>query len=138
MVKTREGTRTQLVESAVIPDGYFALTSGDKTAYFFLEADRSTMSNARYLAKLKAYYHFWATQIRTGKHSSGMTRFRVLTVTLSQERKENLRETAREVDASGKAPNLFWFACERSYRDMPQQVMAPIWQTLQDDTPKSL
>ena len=138
MVKTREGTRTQLIEGAVIPDGYFGLTSGDKTAYFFLEADRSTMSNARYLAKLKAYYHFWATQIRTGKHPSGMTRFRVLTVTLSEERKDNLRETAREVDAGGKAPNFFWFACERSYRDKPQQVMGPIWQTLQDETLKSL
>jgi hypothetical protein len=138
LAKTREGTRTQLVEGAVIPDGYFALTSGDKTAYFFLEADRSTMSNARYLAKLKAYYHFWATQIRTGKHASGMTRFRVLTVTLSEERKDNLRETAREVDAEGKAPNLFWFACERSYRDKPEMVISPIWQTLQDDTLKSL
>jgi Replication-relaxation len=137
-VKTREGIRTQVVEGAVIPDGYFALTSGDKTAYFFLEADRSTMSNARYLAKLKAYYHFWATQIRAGKHLSGMTRFRVLTVTLSEERKDNLRETAREVDADGKAPNLFWFACERSYRDVPEQVMSPIWQTLQDETLKSL
>jgi len=94
------------------------------------------MSNVRYLAKLKAYYHFWATQIRSGKHPSGMTRFRVLTVTLSQERKDNLRETAREVDGEGKAPNLFWFACERNYRDVPQQVMGPIWQTLQDDTMK--
>jgi Replication-relaxation len=138
MIKTREGTRTQLAEGAVIPDGSFALTSGDKTAYFFLEADRSTMSNSRYLAKLKAYYHFWATQIRSGTHPSGMTRFRVLTVTLSQERKDNLRETAHEVDAEGKAPNLFWFACERSYRDVPQQVMGPIWQTLQDDMLKSL
>jgi Replication-relaxation len=138
LMKTREGTRTQLAEGAVIPDGYFALTSGDKTAYFFLEADRSTMSNSRYLGKLKAYYHFWATQIRAGKHPSGMTRFRVLTVTLSQERKDNLRETAREVDAEGKAPNLFWFTCEREYRDVPQQVMGPIWQTLQDDTMKSL
>ena len=138
LVKTREGSRTQLVEGAVIPDGYFALTFGDKTAYFFLEADRSTMSNVRYLAKLKAYYHFWYTQIRPGKHPSGMTRFRVLTVTLSEERKDNLRETAREIGAEGKAPNLFWFACERSYRDEPEKVISPIWQTLQDDTLKSL
>jgi len=47
MVKTREGTRTQLAEGAVIPDGYFALTSGDKTAYFFLEADRGSSTANR-------------------------------------------------------------------------------------------
>jgi hypothetical protein len=95
------------------------------------------MSNSRYLAKLKAYYHFWYFQVRDGNHPSGMKRFRVLTMTLSDERKNNLREIAQEVhEKEGK--DLFWFACERSYRDEPQKVMSPIWQTLKDDVLKSL
>src|SRR5919109_1293389 len=54
-VRTRESTRTQTVKGAVIPDGHFALKHGDAAAYFFLEADRSKMSNPRFLEKCQAY-----------------------------------------------------------------------------------
>jgi Replication-relaxation len=137
-VSTREGTLTQVVDGVVIPDGLFVLKVGDKRIHYYLEADRSTMSNARYLSKLKSYFAFWSTAVRGGKHASGITQMRVLTVTMSEARKDNLRATAREVDPEGRAPNLFWFACERSYRDTPEQVISPIWQTLQDETLKSL
>lgn len=137
-IASRDGIRTQRVSGAVIPDGFFSLTFGSQTAYFFLEADRSTMTNARYLAKLKAYLHFWRSQVRGGGHPSGMQAFRVLTVTLSHERKENLRRTALDVDPHGKGLNLFWFACERSYHAAPQELLDAIWQTPQDETPKSI
>ena len=137
-ITTREGMRTHTVRSAVIPDGFFALTDGAKTAYFFLEADRSTMTNARYLAKLKAYFHFWRTQVRGGNHPSGMRGFRVLTITLSEARKDNLRETAEAVDPEGRGLNLFWFAWERSYLTMPRELLAAIWQTPQDENRKSI
>jgi hypothetical protein len=135
-VKTREGTRTQQVDGVVIPDGLFVVTDGAKPIHYFLEADRSTMSNARYLAKLKSYFAFWSTYVRGGRQPSGITQMRVLTITLSEERKKNLRMIADEV--STEAKDLFWFACEQSYRDEPEQVMSPIWQTLKDDTHKSL
>ena len=105
-----------------------------KTAYFFLEADRSTMSNARFLAKLTADFHFWTTQVRSGQHPSGMKGFRVLTLTLSEERRDNLRRIAQEVDPKGRGLNMFWFVCERSYQARSQELRAPIWQTPQDDT----
>jgi hypothetical protein len=58
---------------------------------------------------------------------------RVLTITLSEERKKHLRETAQEVHDT-KAKELFWFACERSYLSVPEQVVAPIWQTLKNES----
>jgi hypothetical protein len=137
-VNTQGGMRTQLVDGAVIPDGYFTLTLRGKTSHLFLEADRSTMTNARYLLKLKAYFHFWRTQVREGTHPSGMKGFRVLSVTLSEERKQNLRRIATEVDAQGRGLNMFWFACEKSYQTSADDMLSAIWQTPQDETSKRI
>jgi Replication-relaxation len=135
---TEGGMRTRRVKGTVIPDGSFALTYKSKTAHFFLEADRSTMSNARFLAKLKNYFHFYATQVRGKEHPSGMKGFAVLTITLSEERKENLRRIAKEVDPNGRGLNLWWFACEKSYQAKPQELVGTIWQTAADDTLRSM
>jgi hypothetical protein len=138
-VPTRDGGReTQRARGAVVPDGFFALEAGGKTSYLFLEADRSTMQTTRYLAKLKHYFHFWTTQVRGGTHPSGMKGFRVLTITLSEARKEHLRLLAREVDPQGLGLNLFWFACERVYETAPPRLLDAIWQTPPDDTLKGL
>jgi hypothetical protein len=134
-VKTRDGTRTQVVDGVVKPDSLFVLQVGDKRIHYFLEADRSTMSNARYLAKLKSYYAFYQTYVR-GEKKAGITQMRVLSVTISDARKVNLRETAQQV--STEAKDLFWFACERSYASTPEAVLAPIWQTLKEDTLRSI
>jgi len=134
-VRTRDGTRTELVHSVVKPDGLFVLKVGDKRIHCFFEADRSSMSNARYLAKLKSHFAFYQTYVR-GAKKAGITQMRVLTVTISEARKENLRETAQQV--STEAKDLFWFACERTYAGTPEAVVRPIWQTLKDDTLRSL
>jgi len=94
------------------------------------------MSNARYLAKLKSYFAFYATYVRGGKKPSGITQMRILSVTISEARKDNLRAIAQEV--STEAKNLFWFACEKVYHGNPQEVLGTNWQTLEDDTLKSL
>ncbi len=136
------GERTKMVETAVIPDGFFALSQGERTVNtcLFLEADRSTMTNARYLAKLKGYYNYWRTHVRTGQDASGIRGFRVLTITLSHERKENLRTTTKKGfdKVDGRGLNLFWFACERDYQNTPHQVLASIWQTPADNTLRSI
>src|SRR4029453_6664226 len=95
----------------------------------------STMTNARYLAKLKAYYAFWATSVRD-RGSSPIKQMRVLTITRSEARKDNLRRIAQQI--SPEAKNLFWFTCEKSYVGNPQQVFASTWQTLEDNTLRSL
>jgi len=96
------------------------------------------MTNARYLAKLKAYFHFWTTHVRGGQHPSGMRAFRVLTITLSEARKDNLRQTAQAVDPAGRGLNLFWFACERSYRAVARELLAASWQTPAEDTRRGI
>jgi hypothetical protein len=131
-VSTREGPRTQLVEKVIKPDGHFLVKVGEKRIDYFLEADRSTMSNARFLEKLKAYYAFWARYAK----AAGIAQMRVLTVTISEARKDNLREAAQQV--SDNAKGLFWFVCEKSYRGKPEAVLGPTWQTLEDDTLKRL
>ena len=108
-VRTREGTRTQIVDGVVIPDWLFVLKVGDKFIHCFLEADRSKMDHRRYLSKLKSYYAFYQTYVRDEK-KAGIQQMRVLTVTISEARKDNLRETAHHVSSEGKC--LFWFACE--------------------------
>jgi hypothetical protein len=133
-VRTHGGTRTQLVDGTVKPDSLFLLNYRAKGIHYFLEADRSTMSNARYLAKLKAYYAFWATYVREG--GSPIKQMRVLTITRSEDRKHNLRKIADTV--SPEAKNLFWFLCEKTYLGKPQALFEPMWQTLEDNTLKSL
>jgi hypothetical protein len=133
-ISTREGKRSQTVKGTVIPDGYFALRRGGALSYFCLEADRSKMTNARYFEKLQAYHHFWKSEIDGKQHPSGMQAFRVLTITLSEARKDNLRRTAQGVGGS----NMFWFACERSWGARPQDVLSAIWQTPKDAALKSI
>jgi hypothetical protein len=68
-VRTSSGPRTQDVDGVVKPDSLFLMTGRNKRIHYFPEADRSTMTNARYLVKLKAYYAFWATYVRDGRSS---------------------------------------------------------------------
>ena len=133
-VRTQGGTRTQVVDGTVQPDSLFEIVERAKGIHYFPEADRSTMSNARYLAKLKAYYAFWATYVRDGR--SPIKQMRVLTITRSEERKHNLRKIADQV--SPEAKNLFWFICEKAYLGNPQKIFANTWQTLEGDDLKSL
>jgi hypothetical protein len=62
--------------------------------------------------------------------------FRVLTLTVSDARKENLRAIAREVTSSGQG--IFWFTCERAYQNNPAAVLNAIWQTARDDEYRQL
>jgi Replication-relaxation len=134
-VRTRDGMRTQTVDGVVIPDSLFKTQDRKNVIHSFVEADRSTMTNARYLSKLKAYYAFWLAYVKDNR-SSPIKQMRVLTITRSEERKQNLRKVADQV--SSQAKNLFWFICEKEYLQNPQRVFEPAWQTLEDDTLKSL
>ena len=139
-VRTKEGMRTQNVEGTMIPDGHFVLIQGGKRVHYFLECDRSNMSNDRFLQKLKRYYAYWRyvaedKRIAEKKHEkpkTDITQMRVISVTISEARKDNLRETAQQVSTTAK--ELFWFACEKAYRGKPDEMLGTIWQTLKDNT----
>jgi DNA-binding Lrp family transcriptional regulator len=100
----------------VIPDQVFALEfpgrpDGQNRAYFFLEADRATMpvtranlSRSSFYRKLLAYEATWSQQIH--RSHFGFQRFRVLTITTSQQRVNSLAETCSQLE---KGHGLFLF-----------------------------
>jgi len=117
---------------SIVPDGYFGIEDPGGRMYFFLEVDRSTMTNARFLNKMRAYWHWW----KQGGHRRkfGIESFRVLTITTTEQRKENLRRRAKEADAKQAGSGIFWFASEESYQlKEPETILKPIWQTPRDD-----
>lgn len=104
----------QRMNLGVVPDKIFALESNRKPgdrAYFFLEVDRATMpvfrnnpNQTSFFQKMLAYEATWQQRLHE-KHFS-FHRFRVVTVTTSSERVENLiRATGRL--AKGKGLFLF-------------------------------
>ena len=112
----------------VWPDAFFGLKTSKGKLFFFLEADRSTMTNDRFLKKMKGYWAYWQKQGHTKKYE--IKKFRVLTITLTEARKENLRKTTRKADEKQKGSALFMFGCERSYSlEEPQGILEDIWQT---------
>ena len=106
---------------AVIPDGYFVLHLGDRRAHLFLEADRATVSNKRWAARIRAYSEY----VRSGQYTRryGARSLRVLTVTTGPRRLANLKRTTE----GAKGRGLFWFTtAEQAATD---SILAePIWQ----------
>ena len=113
---------------AIIPDAMFSLVRSDgQGAHFFLEADRGTMTQARYLLKLQAYWQLHSSDRR----DAGIPRaFRVLTITHSRMRTENLRTAAKQADRGHVGSNMFYFitqdACDLQH---PEAILERIWRT---------
>jgi hypothetical protein len=111
---------------AVIPDAYFILHLGDRRAHFFLELDRATITNKRWRMRIIAYQEL----IRSGKYQARyQTRsLRILTVTTSEERLLNLKNTT--VRAGGK--DLFWFTTLDQIA-AANVLFSPIWLLANDE-----
>lgn len=110
----------------ILPDAYFVLNLGDRRAHFFLEHDRATMSNARWATRVTAYL----TYVRSGKYRERyQTRsLRILTVTTSEQRMINLKETTQK--AGGE--DMFWFTTFDQVT--PASVLfGPIWLLANDE-----
>lgn len=127
----------------VVPDAYCELEDKrpgtEGRMYFFIECDRSTMSTARYFRKLQGYWHYWLQGKQTAKY--GIKDFRVLTVTKSRQRRDNLAEVCQAVADQRESGYMFWFAYEDDMAlDQPGSVWQPIWKTaiLQDRMMHSL
>jgi len=125
----RDDGRMQSV--SLIPDSYFVLETPRGKAAFFLELDRGTMTTKRFKTKILAYqvyYESGAYQRRFQTKS-----LRVLTVTTSHARLENLKRVTEE--AGGKL--RFWFSTLTHM--LPEHVLtAPIWELATQSEPKSL
>lgn len=104
----------------VVPDGLFSFKPGTLEQYFFLEADRGTMSISSVKNKLIGYIQLY----RKGwqKENYGVPHFRVLLVTTTAYRIYKLREALHEI---GYCPNMFWFGL---WRDIsPEKIFDKIW-----------
>ena len=100
----------------VIPDKVFALESYDGTGrinrtLYFLEADRGTMpvqrsgfATSSFARKLLAYEATWTQDVHRSRF--GFSRMRVLTVTTSAQRLENLTAAAADL---GRGKGVFLF-----------------------------
>jgi hypothetical protein len=111
---------------SLIPDGYFRLEQPQQKlrTHFFLELDRGSMTQARFLTKVYAYlaYH-QSGQYEKRYQAKG---FRVLTVvdTPRQERVQHLLNATAQVRDIGRR---FWFTHLSQLTD--QNILtAPIWQ----------
>jgi hypothetical protein len=112
---------------SVIPDGYFSIKDSDGTMHFFLEADRSTMTNSRYLSKMRAYWLF-CKQGRT--RELGFEHFRVLTITKTSQRRENLAQTTQKAFSDPQGHYMFWFASQKDFSfSNYSSILDNIWVT---------
>jgi len=121
---------------AVIPDAHFILKNAEGAyAHFFLEADRGTMSQKRFLAKLQSYW-----QLRSRVYVNDIpSAFRVLTIAESERRIENLIATAVDADPRRKGSGMFCFATETNYSlEDPDALFRAIWRTPADPLPHSI
>lgn len=129
MIRDIRGRR---VRAAVVPDGFFCIRLNNQKKYFFLEADRSTVPSNRFLQKMRAYWEYW----KQGRHIQklGIRAFRVLTVTKTEKRKENLRALTQRADTKRVGSRIFWFCCQENFSlSKPEAILGPIWQTPADE-----
>lgn len=121
----------------IIPDAFLGFTIGKSEQFFYLEADRSTMTNDRFLKKLKAYWAWWKQGGSNRKH--GVKHFRVLTITRSYERRDNLRRIAEAASPGVGGSGMFWFACEKDYTvSAPESIWEDIWVTAKSKERQSI
>lgn len=130
--------RNHPLTTTVAPDRLFALTlKSEASLVFALELDRSTMEvssltragRARFKRKLEAYYQAWMQ----GRHNEqwGFDKsFRVLTVTPSEKRIENMIRSQREV-TDHSTPGLFLYTSPKRLAE--HGPLAPIWISSKED-----
>ncbi|MGB3345776.1 MAG: replication-relaxation family protein [Candidatus Humimicrobiia bacterium] len=92
----------------IAPDGFFTIEDKDDLLHFFLEADRSTMEGKRFLSKMQAYWQWWLEEGHKKKFNISV--FRVLTITISKKRKENLCKITKRADDRQQGSEMFLFS----------------------------
>jgi len=128
-IQDHPGTRIRV---PIVPDGFFAIEDPQDEMYFFSEADQGTMTNTRFLKKMKAYWH-WGMKEKGHTKRFGIKTFRVLTITKTEQRKNNLRQITKQADNRKTGSLMFWFTSEENYSiQKPESILKPIWQTPKD------
>ena len=112
------GLSNKIGVSSVIADGLFGLIFPDDTAaYFLLEVDRGSMPVVRssfdktsFNRKLLVYWEAWKKKLHVEQF--GVSQIRVLTITDSAKRVDNMLSAVGDITA-GKGSNFFLFASSK-------------------------
>jgi hypothetical protein len=100
------------------PDGYGRYWHRDRLYSFFLELDRSTEDNGRFEDKVKSYLEY--SQSGNYQRKFGVRFFRVLVVTTTPKRTENLKSIADRYKCDS-----FWFTTMDNIKQ--QRMFQPAW-----------
>lgn len=119
----------------VRPDGFFVLQDTERppernTLPFFLEADRSTTTHARFMEKITAYWEYLNQGLYTRKYNRKF--FRVVTVTLTNERAANLATDARAALPVPAHKFFLFTSLKRFSLENPQAILEAIFITPRD------
>ncbi len=145
----RDAVKVDGRAQTIAPDAFFVLKKlGGKVSPFFLEADRSTMDQPTFTAKLRAYHAYWRAicdeldgQKGVGKRQVtnrfNIQGFRVLTVIEHDrdwQRYRNKDRLAHLIEAGmkatdGKGFKGFWYTSKQHLDpNDPASIFKPIWQ----------
>lgn len=98
----------------------------------FLEADRATMTQERFVNKLRMYWK--SSREESFAKSLGIGKFRVLTITPNAGRAENLRHAAKEADDRRTGSAMYLFLSETGYSvDKPEAILEAKWKSPKND-----
>lgn len=119
----------------VCPDGLFTLQDSSRPEdrnrlHFMLEADRSTMTQERLQNKIVAYWNY----LQSGRQEQryGMKNFRVVTVTLTEERAANLAQLTVDVTPPQFRKFFLFTSLKQFSLENPQPILKDIFITPRD------
>ena len=120
-----------------MPDAFFVLETSEYKYPCFLEADRGTMTQERFVNKLRMYWRHWREE--GFSKPLGITHFRVLTITPSEARADNLCRAAKEADDRKQGSGMFLFMSETAYGiTRPDGLLGTVWNSPKDDTRRQI
>ena len=121
----------------LVADAFFVLETPTHKYPCFLEADRATMTQERFVSKLKMYWRH--NREESFKDSLGVSHFRVLTIAPHEKRAENLCRAAKDADDRREGSWMYLFLSETRYNvETPEALLKAVWQSPKDDEPHSI
>ncbi|MDO8728902.1 MAG: replication-relaxation family protein [bacterium] len=121
----------------LVADAFFVLETPTHKYPCFLEADRATMTQERFVSKLKMYWRH--NREESFKDTLGVSHFRVLTITPHEKRAENLCHAAKDADDRREGSLMYLFISETRYNvETPEALLKAVWQSPKDDEPHAI
>ena len=120
-----------LVKLPIRPDAFFTIEDsrrpvGANRFHFFLEADRATTrDHARFMQKIRGYWHYLERGLHERKF--GIKNFRVLVVTKTSERAENLANATNEILREGARKHFLFTWSENFSLDDPAPLLDNVY-----------